>query len=283
MRLRVSDIRRTSYLQTDGGCVPYDVHCGPEPGGTMSQGVGDGELRRIAGVIDAGGQCPSLQGRLAAPVLHALAALVPCDCVTFFDFDADTATTYADDEAVDGDVTYLPEPVTDPDHPFWRHYRASLHCSYPDRTGDDRSVTMRTDFYTTPEWKHTPMYGDVLRDFGLFELMCPFPGIGRRSRRLLFFRSGSSCNFTEQDRFALALLRPHLKEMIGRRGDRVGAVSLTERQTELMGLVADGRTNAEIAVTLHLSPHTVRTHLTNIFERLGVSTRAAAVARVLTT
>ncbi|MDQ1696871.1 MAG: hypothetical protein QOJ03_2224, partial [Frankiaceae bacterium] len=55
------------------------------------------------------------------------------------------------------------------------------------------------------------------------------------------------------------------------------------RQNELMRLVADGCTNAEIAAMLHLSPHTVRTHLANIFERLGVSRRSAAVARVFST
>ena len=240
-------------------------------------------LRRIVDVIDAGAPATAMSGRLSAPVLHSLAALVPCQSVAFCDLEVDTSTYYAADDLDNGDVTYLPAPRSDPDDPFWRHYRSSVFCSYPTASGDDRSVTLRSDFLSTREWKQTPMYVDFFRADGIsFELMCPLPTVGGRSKRVLFFRSGSY-DFTEQDRFALALLRPHLVEMVGRRSLGDPATSLTTRQRELMRLVADGFTNAEIAATLHLSPHTVRTHLENIFDRLGVSTRAAAVARVFST
>jgi ATP/maltotriose-dependent transcriptional regulator MalT len=53
---------------------------------------------------------------------------------------------------------------------------------------------------------------------------------------------------------------------------------LTERELEVLRLVAQGRTNREIAEVLVLSEHTVRRHLQNVFGRLGVSSRAAAVA-----
>jgi DNA-binding CsgD family transcriptional regulator len=53
---------------------------------------------------------------------------------------------------------------------------------------------------------------------------------------------------------------------------------LTERECEVLRLVASGMTNREIAATLHLSPHTVGRHLQNVFAKLGVTTRAAATA-----
>jgi DNA-binding CsgD family transcriptional regulator len=53
---------------------------------------------------------------------------------------------------------------------------------------------------------------------------------------------------------------------------------LTDRELEVLRLVAQGRTNREIAAVLVLSEHTVRRHLQNVFGRLGVSSRAAAVA-----
>jgi DNA-binding CsgD family transcriptional regulator len=57
-----------------------------------------------------------------------------------------------------------------------------------------------------------------------------------------------------------------------------GHRGLTPRETEVLGWVASGRTNADIARLLFISPHTVRKHLENIFEKLEVRTRTAAVA-----
>jgi DNA-binding CsgD family transcriptional regulator len=53
---------------------------------------------------------------------------------------------------------------------------------------------------------------------------------------------------------------------------------LTERELEVLRLVAQGCTNRDVADALVLSEHTVRRHLQNAFRRLGVSSRAAAVA-----
>ena len=53
---------------------------------------------------------------------------------------------------------------------------------------------------------------------------------------------------------------------------------LTEREGEVLRLVASGRTNKEIAIDLHLSERTVARHLSNIFTKLGVTSRTAAAA-----
>jgi DNA-binding CsgD family transcriptional regulator len=58
-------------------------------------------------------------------------------------------------------------------------------------------------------------------------------------------------------------------------------VELTAREQEVLAWVARGKTNAEIARLLWLSPATVRKHLENVYAKLGVSTRTAAVARFL--
>ena len=55
--------------------------------------------------------------------------------------------------------------------------------------------------------------------------------------------------------------------------------SLSAREREVLALVRDGLRNAEIAEALWVSPATVRKHLENIYEKLGVHTRTAAVAR----
>jgi DNA-binding CsgD family transcriptional regulator len=62
-------------------------------------------------------------------------------------------------------------------------------------------------------------------------------------------------------------------------GTRVNeAQRLSPRQREILELVAAGKTNAEIAGLLWISPGTVRKHLENAYERLGVHTRTGAVA-----
>ena len=56
---------------------------------------------------------------------------------------------------------------------------------------------------------------------------------------------------------------------------------LTGREVEVLRLVASGMGNREIAGTLHLSEHTVARHMQNVFAKLGVSSRAAAISRAI--
>jgi DNA-binding NarL/FixJ family response regulator len=54
---------------------------------------------------------------------------------------------------------------------------------------------------------------------------------------------------------------------------------LTEREREILDLIARGESNAEIAQGLVLSPHTIRNHISNIFSKLQVADRAEAIIR----
>ena len=57
-----------------------------------------------------------------------------------------------------------------------------------------------------------------------------------------------------------------------------GERELTERETEILALIASGLSDREIAERLVLSPHTVHRHVANLRTKLGLPTRAAAVA-----
>jgi DNA-binding NarL/FixJ family response regulator len=53
---------------------------------------------------------------------------------------------------------------------------------------------------------------------------------------------------------------------------------LSNREREILALLADGLVNKQIAARLGISPNTVKTHLELLFDKLGVTTRAEAVA-----
>ena len=61
--------------------------------------------------------------------------------------------------------------------------------------------------------------------------------------------------------------------------ERHEGIELTAREREVLAWVARGKTNVEIAQLLWLAPKTVGKHLENVYAKLGVSTRTAAVAR----
>jgi two-component system, NarL family, nitrate/nitrite response regulator NarL len=57
--------------------------------------------------------------------------------------------------------------------------------------------------------------------------------------------------------------------------------SLSRREHEVLVLIADGLTAPAVGERLHVSPATVKTHLKTLYEKLGVSDRAAAVAEAM--
>lgn len=81
-----------------------------------------------------------------------------------------------------------------------------------------------------------------------------------------------------------AAIAPHLQgglaDEIRRRGLE-GRPALSAREHEILVLIADGLSAPEIARRLFLSVATVRSHLQSLYEKLGVSDRAAAVAAAM--
>ena len=59
--------------------------------------------------------------------------------------------------------------------------------------------------------------------------------------------------------------------------DSVKIASLTDREREIVGLVCEGLKNKQISERLSISEKTVRNHVTSVFDKLGVWTRAQAI------
>ena len=70
-----------------------------------------------------------------------------------------------------------------------------------------------------------------------------------------------------------------LQRRLGPRGAPAAApTELTPREREVLALVAEGLTNAELAERLYISPRTAGVHVSNILAKLGMSSRTEAAA-----
>jgi DNA-binding CsgD family transcriptional regulator len=169
------------------------------------------------------------------------------------------------------------------DQAFWENYPDYPVCRTAART---RGAVKITDFYSARQWHSTGMYTDCHRLQGsehsltvcLPTALPPTAGPGRYLG--LTLGRGPGPDFSERDRALLTLLAPHLGQAyLDAERRRHPVPRLTPRQDELLRLLAAGLTNTQIARRLGISEATVRSHLENIYERLGVSSRTAAVTR----
>ena len=80
-----------------------------------------------------------------------------------------------------------------------------------------------------------------------------------------------------QAEFAPQVQRRLAEAMTGGAPETRPPDGLTRREVEVLRLIADGRSNAEIARRLHISEATVKTHINNLFAKAGVRDRAQAV------
>jgi DNA-binding CsgD family transcriptional regulator len=237
----------------------------------------ESELRALLDVVRAGYDDEPGQAMPGA-VLAGLAKLIPCTSVTFCELDLRRQLALTDQEVSDAlapaDLVEALEKV------FWAELPNCLFCSHPERTGDLRSAVKLSDFYSRRRLHATAMWADFYRPSGTeHEMLVPLPAAPGHARRLLFVRGPADRDFSERERLGLELLRPHLHAVWqDAEHRRAGVPGLTRREWEVLHLVAAGHTNAQIAARLYVSVTTVHMHLRNVFGKLGVHTRTAALA-----
>ncbi len=211
------------------------------------------------------------------PVIERLLRLVPADHAGYVEFTGGGYTTGS------GNIFFVHDPWGDAHEIDWRSdaARATTH-TWPlvDSRVSASSLPLKlSDFLTPAELRRNPFYNEVLRPRGLeFQMKIWLPAPPEVVRVFFFDRASSRRDLDERDRAVLALLRPHLASIRERWERRHRPPLLTARETQVLELVAEGLTNAEVAARLVISRTTVRTHLENVFDRLGVHTRTAAVA-----
>lgn len=219
-------------------------------------------------MLDVVGEALVVRGTVAFPasVLEALRRLVPCDVVAYHESPPGRpALSFAGEPR--GEVTAEVRA-------------AERRYSHEDPLTYSRRTRKFSDVLTRAEFRRLRFYHEVARPVGVEDMMRLWLDPG--GARLEFDRPDRG--FRERDRDVLDVLGGHLRELrrlaVAREpGWHPGAAAiLSRREREVLHLVADGKTNDEVAQQLWLSPNTVRKHLENIYAKLGVHTRTAAVA-----
>ena len=251
--------------------------------------LGRADLEAVLGFL---GDVDSLgdQEPYSAAFLERLRDLVPSAVASYQEADlgARRFTTVISDDPEDdaeGDAMYWtigPCPIAD--------YRA--------RTGDLTTVRM-SDVIGRARWHEQAIYREYFRPFAIENVVDLGLGAGRDwYRSVVLLRERDDPDYSDRDRAVLEALRPHLRAREARAALRDALIGapvglarraeepeqhLTTREREIVALVAEGKTNAEIASELWVSPATVKKHLENVYVKLGVGSRAAAASRVQAT
>jgi DNA-binding CsgD family transcriptional regulator len=239
-------------------------------------------LRRAVGLVDSLAELDDPAG-FAGIVLPALAGLVGCDVLTYNEIGPEGAQVrYADYPA--GALDPATQPTFEAhvhEHPLINHYRA---------TGSGEPV-MISDFISRQRFHHLGLYAEFFRAIPVeHQLAVNLLGPGRQVIGIALSRGCR--DFCDQDRALLsvlqvplttALLRVRRRRQAGQALTAMsgcGLADLTEREIQILHLVADGRTNASIAHSLGVSPRTIAKHLEHLYRKLAVTSRAAAVSRM---
>jgi DNA-binding CsgD family transcriptional regulator len=226
---------------------------------------------------------PADLGRRALPGLDRL---VRSDVLTYNELGPGTGQVsyYAYPE----DVVFSPDSVA----AFAAHMHENPLIDHLQSTAD-ASPMMISDFLSQQRFHRLGVYTEFYRQVPVeHQIAFGLPPSGGRVIAIALNRGRG--DFTEDDRDLLAVLRAPLVRATSRARSRhqarealTGAdhgqlAGLTGREIQLLELVAMGRTNTAIARMLEISPRTVAHHLDNIYRKLDVSGRAAAVYRAVT-
>ena len=237
-------------------------------------------LRFVDDVADTGD--PADLGRRALPGLDRL---IRADVLTYNEFGPEPGRVFYC--AYPEDVLFSPDSLA----AFSAHMHENPLINHLQITGDGSPAKI-SDFLSQESFHRLGLYAEFYRQVPVeHQIAIGLPPSGGRIIGIALNRGRG--DFTEEDRDLLGVLRAPLARATSRARSRQRArqvlsgpddsqlAGLTSRELQLLELVAMGRTNTAIARMLEISPRTVAHHLDNIYRKLEVSGRAAAVYRAV--
>lgn len=209
------------------------------------------------------------------PIVNRLGTLVGAHTTGYGEFSiAQDGRSYSVDRLVRNrtEPAWLNETVA-----RWWH-QDPITCRFHGRAVEPMAAS---DRLSKPAFQRLEFFEHVCSPFGTADYVRLFLPAPPGKTRFFFFDQ-EHWGLKQRERHLLGLLRPHLVRWRGRWSAPASPAvfELTARERDVLEAVADGATNREIAEQLWISPHTVRTHLQHIFEKLDVRTRTEASALI---
>lgn len=244
------------------------------------------DIHRLLGALNLLYECRSAE-QLAETVQQVLTATVPCDLTAWFDAD-ETCTV----RSYSPRLRPLAEQLPDFGRLLQENFDLHPFTSYI-LAGGEKTVVRPEELAGTSAWLDHPLTGPLAGCCKSKYMLCV--NLRRPGNGFIALAIGrDQADFSPKEiqlieetlkhihRHAvmLGLLRadgsetPAPEESICQK-KLISAFGLTAREAEIAYWAAHGKTNQDIATILSLSPHTVRTHMQNIFVKLSVETRAA--------
>ena len=237
-------------------------------------------VRAALATVEAADAAASLT-ELPGLVLPALMDLVGADSALWTELDP-TASLDLSPGILPGRVVGYPEPLLTVETALALEAHARdfpLICHT--RPGGDGRPIRRSDLQSARSFRNSGMHADVARKIGADQMLAMALKPGRLHVCVSLNRAG--VDFTPADVDTVTCLLPLLTRRVASlataaRRAAQGLPPLTDRQQQVLGLAAEGLTDAAIGHRLDCSPRTVDKHLEHIYRKLGVSCRTAAIA-----
>lgn len=253
----------------------------------MLQALGSADLRGALDALGAIAEGTAADGAFARHGLSSLPRLVPSELTTLSVCDLENGHRSV--------VCDLPGAIGAREREvFDRH----LYSHPLVRAHARRACTVRIgDAAPVQDFRRSALYNDYYRRIRIDHVMA-VPIHVQRNVLVSFVLNRSRRDFSDRDRDCLEAIRPHLGNLYrmtrAAEGPRAawGVPSadpqahvecLTARERQVLQWLSGGKTDRDIADILGISPRTVHKHLQRIYDKLGVETRTAAVARALGT
>jgi DNA-binding CsgD family transcriptional regulator len=234
--------------------------------------------------------------RLPVVMLDVVRRLVPVEHLTYNEVNlaADRLLSFSDSRDTDSTLLrHLPAWERHMDeHPLIRDVRRQVA-----RGREPGAARKVSDFLSRDRYQNLGLYHECFRHLDTeYQMVLTLVAADGHTVGIALNRKLK--DFSERDRRVLQLCRPHLRIAYlnalrrlrlrrlfdpaakAQAVEDLRRLGLTHREAEVMFHVLQGETSPEIARSLSNSPRTVHKHLEHVFAKLGVTSRAAAAAKV---